>query len=123
MRGDDLYDIVAKVQDGDPHVGWRGDPEMDVYEIGVEIGVYGFDAHRQRYLAATVTREDPEWRFRLLCKLRDGDWQRDDTYDRIVQKEYARQDAAERAEAEVRQELSDKFAWGLQRDHGIKRFY
>lgn len=78
-----IQDRVAK---GDPELGWRGDPDMAVYEGeacehdergGCVAQVVAWDAHGEPYVAAHVHRaEHPSsWRDVLIRKLVDGDWQ------------------------------------------------
>lgn len=68
----ELDDIVAKVQQGDPTIGWEGDPTLDVYAFGHQIEVRGFDTRGDRYVAARADARIPGWSWELLRKLRDG---------------------------------------------------
>lgn len=94
--------IADRVRQGDPTVGWRGDPGMDTYvsdRHGVA-QVWSFDARGTRYCAAQVPLSEPGWQHTLLKKLRDGDWQNPDTIRDIFAANDAntRRQAAERAE-------------------------
>lgn len=111
--------ISDLVRDGDPVVGWRGDPSMDTYlvESTGEVEVWAFDAHGQRYRACSVDATRPGWKHELLCKLRDGDPQRT-SIDDWVKAQEAKQAAMEKAHAEKRAEVAEKAAWALRKDIG-----
>lgn len=122
-RGEDVNDITRSVQDGDPTIGWRGDPQMDVYREGSTVRVYGFDRAGERYVAATVNIVDSDWRGTLLKKLRDGDWQRDDFVANLV-KERNDFDRNLNKEADDKiAELADRYATAKLRELGTKRFW
>lgn len=117
-------DIVGAVQDGDPTVGWRGDPSMDVWRKGSQIQVYGFDRSGERYCAATVSLTEDDWRRTLLRKLRDGDWQNPNAYEDVFASVNDRLERDRARETdEKRLEVAEKFAFALGRDNGIKRFF
>jgi len=117
---DDVLSITERVQCGDATVGWRGDPEMDVYldDRTGEVAVYGFDAHRQRYLVTVIGTWDPGWRHELLRRLRDGDWQNPDAYQRAVDAELRREADKDAALAEQTSACAERFAWAVRRDCG-----
>lgn len=122
-RGEDVNDITRSVQDGDMTVGWRGDPQMDVYREGSEVKVYGFDAQGERYIAATVNMVDSDWRRTLLTKLRDGDWQRDDFLTNLNEKNAAIQRDADRQANDKIEELADRYVSAKLREQGSRKFF
>lgn len=122
-RGQDVNDITRSVQDGDPTVGWRGDPSMDVYREGSEVKVYSFDARGQRYVAATVNLADSDWRRTLLIKLKEGDWQNPVAYDKLIERqEKADRDRQTQAEDQA-EEVKDKMVHAILKDFGHKRIF
>jgi len=122
--------IADRVRDGDPVVGWRGDPTMDTYLIDAtgEVQVFAFDRSGERYCAASVSAHSPGWKHELLSKLRDGDWQ-SGAAERWVNERNAEQDALEREHAGQLEERTDRLAWAVRRDVGThvdglsKEFY
>ena len=117
---DDLVSIDRRVREGDPTVGWRGDPTMDVYvdNDAAMAYVYGFDIKGLRYRAASISTLGEGWRHDLLAKLRDGDWRDPNSINRA-------DEANRRLDAErdyrldqVISEVAEKFGWGLRRDVG-----
>jgi hypothetical protein len=92
---------------------------MDVHidETG-QVAVYGFDAHRQRYLVTTVGTWDPGWRHDLLKRLRDGDWQNPNAYQRIVDAGVAHETQRDALLAERAGAAAEKLAWAIRRDAG-----
>lgn len=122
-RGEDVNDITRSVQDGDMTVGWRGDPQMDVYREGSEVKVYSFDAQGDRYIAATVNMVDSDWRRTLLLKLRDGDWQRDDFLTNLNEKNAAIQRDADRQANDKIEELADRYVSAKLREQGSRKFF
>lgn len=123
LPADDVMGITDRVQRGDPTLGWRGDPAMDVYAHGNSVAVYGFDRKGERYVAATVSKVSQGWRHELLRKLRDGDWQDPHAYDRTVAAQVKDDKARDDRLAERRMELAERFAFAAMKDNGIKRFY
>lgn len=122
-RGEDVNDITRSVQDGDMTIGWRGDPQMDVYRKGSEVQVLGFDAKGTRYVAAQVNLADSDWRTTLLRKLRDGDWQRDDFFESVDRaNEQARKDNIA-AENEYLAELADQYTTQVFKARGSRRHF
>jgi len=123
-RGEDVNDITRSVQDGDPVVGWRGDPQMDVYREGSQVKVYGFDLSGQRYVAATVNMVDSDWRRTLLQKLRDGDWQRADTFmDNLVAEREQQEKERQRLEDDLTAEQADILVSDYYRAIGSRRHF
>lgn len=123
-RGEDVNDITRSVQDGDPTVGWRGDPSMDVYREGSQVRVYGFDRSGERYVAATVNLVDSDWRRTLLTKLRDGDWQNEYTMVDRINDANAKLHAENQRKADDRiSEIADKYVSARLRDDNSKRYF
>jgi hypothetical protein len=122
-RGEDVNDIARSVQDGDMTIGWRGDPQMDVYRKGSEIQVLGFDAKGTRYVAATVNLADPDWRTTLLRKLRDGDWQRDDFFSNLETARAEKEADDRRRQNEMFAEMADQYTSQVWKNRGSKRMY
>lgn len=123
-RGEDVNDITRSVQDGDATVGWRGDSSMDVYREGSQVHAMGFDARGTRYIAATVQLADSDWRRTLLIKLRDGDWQREDTlFDRINKEREAKEANDRRIEKELIAEAADQYTTAHFRAKGSRRHF
>lgn len=110
--------IAERVRNGDPTVGWRGDPEMDVYVRAGICQVWQFDRTGRRWCAVQVPTSEPGWQHTVLRRLRDGDWQNPDTIKNIL-REYDRNErriAAEQAEACGRG--ADKVAYTMRRTMG-----
>lgn len=123
-RGQDVNDITRSVQDGDPTVGWRGDATMDVFREGSVVYVAGFDAAGERYIAARAHMADADWRKTLLVKLREGDWQNEQT---MVEKIKAEQEKRQADKDAVRQdqiaEIADKFTTALFKSNSMRRHF
>ena len=123
LPGDDLVDVARLVRDGDPVVGWRGDPTMDVYvdRVSGDVVVYGFDRCGERFVAARENaRVNPGWRHGLLRRLRDGDWRRgaDVLFAELdAENERVRRER-EHAVDEVAGDGAERLAWALRRDVG-----
>jgi hypothetical protein len=122
-RGEDVNDITRSVQEGDMTVGWRGDPQMDVYREGSFVKVYGFDAAGQRYVAATVNIVDSDWRTTLLRKLRDGDWQKDTLISRLVAEREQQERDRQRLEDDLTAEQADILTTAFYRAKGSRRHF
>lgn len=130
LPSDDVIGIAERVRQGDPVAGWRGDPTMDTYldeEAGLAL-VYGFDRAGNRYIAASTPVTGAGWRHELLRKLRDGDWQRPDTVDRVMKKLEGEQAARDAVVDDALDEKAERLAWALKRDAGYmtglsKEFY
>jgi len=123
-RGEDVNDITRSVQDGDPIIGWRGDPQMDVYREGSSVKVYGFDRAGDRYVAASVSLADSDWRGTLIRKLRDGDWQRGDAFvaDLVAEREQHEKNR-QRLEDELTAEQADIMVSDYYRATGQRRHF
>jgi hypothetical protein len=123
-------DIATLIGEGDPVVGWRGDPTMDPYLMpNGEVHVYGFDAHGERYLAAATDARLPGWQHDLLRRLRDGDWQNGNAHDRVEALNAAVEKEAQYRADQATEAFSEKLAWATRRDIGAhfggltKEFY
>lgn len=130
LPADDVVRIADRVREGDPTVGWQGDPTMDTYldEATATATVFGFDRHGDRYIAAQVSVHDPGWRHELLRKLHAGDWRRPDTVDRQVKLVEDQMRARQAQTDELADEKAEKLAWAIRRDAGhlvgtSKEFY
>lgn len=112
----DALDIVDRVHQGDPTVGWRGDPSVDVYtdDQSQTAAAYGFDRSGHRYLMCVVNI-GPGWQHEMLRRLRDGDWQNDDQYERIVRANRQVDEANDYAREQRIGEASEHAAFTLKR--------
>lgn len=131
----DVIDIGRRINEGDPTVGWEGDPTMalviddepyqtdpdgrPVYPLipNLRYGwfeVWGTDAHGEAYLAASSPTCDQN----LLKALADGHWKRGSAHDRIVAENTRRAQAIAKEKAAEREEIADKLAFALHRDLG-----
>jgi len=119
LPGEDVHNVAEAVQRGDSATGWRGDPGMDTH-MGVDgtVAVYAFDRDGNRYRAAVVDARNPGWRYELLTRLRDGDWQRGDQFDRLDALNRARDLETSKALQEKKDEMAERLAWGIKRDLG-----
>lgn len=119
LPGEDVHNVAGAVREGDPATGWRGDPTMDTY-MGSDgyVGVYGFDRSGERYLACRVNARNPGWRHELLTRLREGDWQRGDQFDRIDAENRRIQAEKDRAFEEFKEESAERLAAALHKDLG-----
>jgi hypothetical protein len=118
----DAQDRIAdRVKRGDPVVGWKGDPTMDVLldESTGLVEVWAFDpAGNGRYVAASVDASaNPGWRHQLLCKLRDGAPERGGVKAWFEAQQKAA-DARERAEFSDLEARAERLAWGVRRAFG-----
>lgn len=122
-RGE-LGDIAGQVQGGDPHFGWRGDAGFDVYRQGSVLRVVGFDIKGDRYVAAEVSLSEDDWRKSLLTKLRDGDWQNTDAYEKVfLDRALAREAEQEYASNQKVGEIAEDLAARIALENGVKRYY
>lgn len=119
LPGEDVADIARAVALGDATVGWRGDDTMACY-LGHDgtVAVYAFDARGERYLAAVVDTAVAGWRHELLARLRDGDWQRGDLFDRIDAANQKLDAERDRQLSDRKDEVAEKLAAALHRDAG-----
>lgn len=110
--------IADRVHRGDPTVGWRGDPEMDVYVRNGVCEVWQFDITGTRWCAVRVSTLEPGWQHEVLRRLRDSDWQRDDVTSRAIDmmKAHDREVAAQ--EAESCGAGAERIAWWMRRRYG-----
>jgi hypothetical protein len=122
-RGEDVNDITRSVQDGDMTIGWRGDPQMDVYREGSMVKVYSFDAEGKRYVASSVNVVDPDWRRTLLRKLRDGDWQKDTLMAQLIAERETQERDRQRLEDDLTAEQADILTTAFYRAKGSRRHY
>ena len=113
--------IAQRVKYGDPTVGWRGDPTMDVIldEATGDVEVHAFDSHGERYVACTVNANlDPGWRYTILKRLTEWDPRRVNVIDKFSREQEAREAAKDRANRHQLEERVDRLAWGLRRTVG-----
>lgn len=113
--------LNERVRLGDSTVGWRGDANMLVMadEAEQRVCVLAVDERGDRYIAASVyPLVDKGWQHSLLRKLRDGDWQREDSVDRLMATLQAPHDAADARVDDINNERAEKVAWALKRDLG-----
>lgn len=133
----DVWDIERRIKEGDPAIGWVGDPSMglfvDVEEyvggiINLQYGwfeVWGIDAAGEPYLAWTGPQLDQ----RVLESLRDGHWSNGNAADRVIKTNLDRQAAKAKVEKDRREETLDKLHFALRQGAGAhyggltKRFY
>lgn len=131
--GGEVMDIGRRINEGDPTVGWPGDPSMalcvDTEEYLTDAAgrptgvrnpkwgwfeVWGTDAHGEVYLAASAPRCDAG----LLRKLAEGHWSRGNPFDRVVAENRRRQADQDRVERDRREETIDKLHLALRKDLG-----
>ena len=131
----DVLDVGRRINEGDPTVGWEGDPTMvlavDNEQFITDIDgnmtfpqvsnpqygwfeVWGLDAHNKAYLAACRPYCDS----RLLAALAEGHWKRGDLAERIIRKNQMRVVEQERQAREQRVEANDKLHFALLHDIG-----
>ena len=82
------------------------------------VQIVALDAQFEPYVACSVDPQaDPGWEHTLLCKLRDGDWQRGAATEAVnrMAEEVDRRDAEQ---AEQREAAAERMAWALERDIG-----
>lgn len=123
-RGEDIADITRSVQDGDPTVGWRGDSTMDVYREGSCVYVAGFDRKGERYIAARAHMAQDDWRRTLLEKLRDGDWQAEESLHlKVIKANEKRKADRDKHYSDQISEIAEKYVSARYRDENSKRYF
>ena len=133
----DVWDIERRIKDGDPGIGWPGDPSMGLFidteeYVGGIINlqymwfeVWGLDASGEPYLAWTGPQLDQ----RVIEQLRDGHWTNGNAADRVIKSNLDRQAAKAKVEKDRREETLDKLHFALRQGAGAhyggltKRFY
>lgn len=105
-----VLDLDRRLRDGDPTMGWRGDPSMRLCfnEQTRRFEVWARDGHGRDYVAITSDGVSP----RILADLAASDWQRGKGVLReVLEREEARHRDREAYMAELRGAASEKFAW------------
>ena len=109
----DLNDIDHRVKYGDES-GWRGDPSMGIFinQFTGEFEVWGIDRGGNEYKACSHHKLDHT----ILIKLREGDPQRNDVWQKVLDHN-AKLDADRKSAArEQLEEVGEKMQWALRRD-------
>lgn len=116
----DVLDIGRKVREGEPTLGWEGDPlaslvwnpDLDVFEV------LGKDLYGETYVMASHTHCDE----RLLVKCRDGHWSKAKSIvDRMLNRQEARFQANQaKINEAIREEHAPRFATTLLRSNGFR---
>lgn len=112
----DLYDIDYRIKHGDES-GWRGDPTMcvNINTITGWFEVWGIDRAGKDYMAASHHTLDHT----LLIKLREGDPQKHDVFDRVLKSNQALKDAQKKADDEQFAEIAGKVQHAINKEfHG-----
>lgn len=110
-----MEDIGRRIRDGDES-GWRGDPTMCLY-LNQQTGhfeVWGIDRVGQEYMACS----HPHLTIEIIHKLRDGDPQKNDVFQRVLDNNAKL--AADRAQRDREKlaDVADKLHWGIRQDFG-----
>jgi hypothetical protein len=120
-----MEDIGRRIRDGDES-GWRGDPSMALFynQNTGNFEVWGYDRTGKEYLACV----HPHLTLEIITKLREGDWQKHDVIQRVLDQNARMQADRDRADREKRAEIGDKLQWGIRQDFGAhlggrKRFH
>lgn len=130
----DVWDIQRRIVDGDPTLGWEGDPSMGLFVdnepwrldasgrplepriANPQYGwfeVWGIDAAGEPYLAVCRPRCDAS----LIQALVDGHWRNNPAL-KIVAAATAREVARAKQEKDWREEIGDKLHLALRKDLG-----
>lgn len=109
----DFCDLDRRIKFGDGN-GWRGDPSMMLVfnTVKKRFEVWGIDGLGNEYEAAFDDAMSPK----LLTKLRDGDWQRNDVHQRVLDNNAMVKANAEAKDRDMRGELAEKMQWAIRRD-------
>lgn len=121
LPADSHGSIAERVKRGDPTVGWRGDPTMDVVldERSGTVEVHAFDSHGERYVACTVdVNADPGWRYTILKRLTEWDPRRVNVIDKFSAEQEAAEKLKDHRARHQLEERADRLAWGLRRTIG-----
>lgn len=112
----DVHDIIRRIEQGDPVMGWPGDPDLRlVANVETrEFEVWARDAHGDPYIAVTWPRCDAS----LIAELVRADNRLSNPLERVAVRETARVAAEEAAEEDRLTELADRLQFGLMKDIG-----
>jgi len=116
----DVLDIGRKLREGEPTLGWGGDPAASLVfnEDRNCFEVLGQDLMGRTYVMASHPKCDE----RLLVKCRDGHWSKaKDIIDRLVDDQAARYQQAQDALSEaIREEYAPRLATTILRSNGSR---
>jgi len=116
----DVFDIGRKLREGEPTLGWKGDPDASLVfnEDTDRFEVLGKDLTRQTYVMASHNKCDE----RLLTKCRDGHWSNAKTIvNRIIKSQQDRYQASQDAINEaIREEYAPRLAISILRENGFR---
>lgn len=109
----ELQDIDRRIKYGDES-GWRGDPTMGVFfnQVKKRFEVWGLDGRGNEYEAASSDTLSTN----LIVKLREGDWQRHDVHQRVLDANAKLASDRQAADSEARREVGEKLQWAIRRD-------
>lgn len=112
----DVHDIIRRIEQGDPTMGWPGNPDLRlVANVETrEFEVWDRDAHGDPYIAVTWPRCDAS----LIAELVRADNRLSNPLERVAVRETARVAAEEAAEEDRLTELADRLQFGLMKDIG-----
>lgn len=120
-----MEDIGKRIRDGDES-GWRGDPTMGLFynQHTGNFEVWGADRRGEQYLACV----HPHLTLEIIHKLREGDWQKNDVFQRVLDANAKLAADQAQADREKLQDIGDKLHWGIRQDFGAhlggrKRFH
>lgn len=112
-------DYVRQLQEGDPSVGWEGDPRLYLRPNkatgGWSVWRMGDD---NKHYCICHSKAPHKLDKGLFIKLRDNDTRRQDVFARITKQNEAAQKAQDRAEFEKHYESLDRVYHGLKKDVG-----
>jgi hypothetical protein len=112
----DVHDIARRLHEGDPTLGWAGDPNLLLF-LNVATGmfeVWAPDAHLEPYLAVAHPRCDAS----LIRRLVDADNRRETAYDRVVAANAKAEADAAQVRADHQEEVADRLHHALRKDLG-----
>lgn len=122
MMETSVLDIDRRIKNGDPTLGWRGDPQMFLVWNGPKrrFEVCGIDAKGNEYVAVTGDPGDmPD--ARLIQKLVIGDWQHPDRVLAQYHRHLAAQEAAQQRRVdEIIGDGVDRLGHAFRKDFGIR---
>lgn len=112
----DVCDIADRLRNGDPTLGWDGDPDLLLfYNTGTDrFEVWAPDERMEPYLAVSHPRCDAS----LIRRVADADNRRRTAVDRVTDANTKAQADAEAARAERFDEVADKLHHALRQDLG-----
>jgi hypothetical protein len=116
----DVYRIAQRIVEGDPTMGWRGDPQMSLMANpratdGRHFEVWGVDAEGQPYIVAAYEKVSPK----ILADLAASDWQND--HRQMLTKMSADAHAAKRKRDDRRRDQEAEIADRL--GHAVRRAF